>query len=173
MDGFPAYAWAFLIPIVAIIGGIMTAVVGIISRTRIRELEIRERIAMIERGLVPPPEKDPQGFERAMGQYERYRHQDDEDWRGRHRSPGRYRRSGITMIGVGLGLMLLIGVAGENMNSAIGVGGFLVIMGFAFFLNSLFERSAYDPRRYPVSPPPPPAAPQPPSFGGNDPTRTP
>jgi len=26
-------------------------------------MEIRERIAMIERGMVPPPEADPVGFE--------------------------------------------------------------------------------------------------------------
>ena len=38
-----------------------------------RELEVRERIAMIERGLVPPPEVDPRGFDRAMDRYERYR----------------------------------------------------------------------------------------------------
>ena len=38
-----------------------------LSRARIREFEIRERIAMIEKGLVPPPEKDPDGFDRVLG----------------------------------------------------------------------------------------------------------
>ena len=38
---------------------------------RMRELRIRERIAMIEKGLVPPPEVDPAGFDRAMGRYDR------------------------------------------------------------------------------------------------------
>jgi hypothetical protein len=55
-------------------------------------------------------------------------------------------------MGVGFGLMVLIGVAGDNMSSGIGVGGFLVIIGLAFFINSLFEQQ---------SDPYPPAAPRP------------
>ena len=43
------------------------------------------------------------------------------------------------MIGVGFGLMVLIGFAGGETQAAIGVGGFLVIIGIAFFVNSLFE----------------------------------
>lgn len=92
---------------------------------------------MIERGLVPPPEVDPRGFDRAMDRYERYR----------YRAPGRHRRAGVTLMGVGFGLMLLIGVAGDERNGGIGVGGFLVIMGLAFFINSLFDqpRDQYPP----------------------------
>jgi hypothetical protein len=71
MDDFP-YLSPFLIPIVAIIGAFVTAIVATLSRARVRELEIRERIAMIEKGLVPPPEVDPHGFDRAMDRYDRY-----------------------------------------------------------------------------------------------------
>ena len=141
MDDFH-FAWPFLIPIVAIIGAFTYAVVQTLARARVRELEVRERIAMIERGLVPPPEVDPRGFDRAMDRYERYR----------ERSPGRHRRAGVTLMGVGFGLMLLIGVAGDSMSSGIGVGGFLVIMGFAFFINSLFENRRDD---YPAARPGP------------------
>ena len=35
--------------------------------------------------------------------------------------------------------MFLIGFAGDNPQAGIGVGGFLVILGIAFFVNSLFE----------------------------------
>ena len=42
-------------------------------------------------------------------------------------------------MGVGFGLMLMIGFAGEEPSKAIGVGGFLVILGLAFFINSLFD----------------------------------
>ena len=133
MDEFH-FAWPFLIPIVAITGAFTYAIVQTLARARVRELEVRERIAMIERGLVPPPEVDPRGFDRAMDRYERHR----------GKSPGRHRRAGVTLIGVGFGLMLLIGVAGENVSSGIGVGGFLVIMGLAFFVNSLFESRASD-----------------------------
>jgi hypothetical protein len=129
MDDFH-FAWPFLIPIVAIIGSFTYAIVQTLSRARVRELEVRERIAMIERGLVPPPEVDPRGFDRAMDRYDRHR----------DRSPGRHRRAGVTLMGVGFGLMLLIGVAGDSLSAGIGVGGFLVIMGLAFFINSLFEQ---------------------------------
>jgi hypothetical protein len=153
MDEFH-FAWPFIIPIVAIIGAFTYAVVQTLARARVRELEVRERIAMIERGLVPPPEVDPRGFDRAMDRYDRYR----------ERSPGRHRRAGVTLMGVGFGLMLLIGVAGDSMSSGIGVGGFLVIMGVAFFINSLFEnrRDDYPPASpHPTSSPMTPGSPMP------------
>ena len=144
MDEFH-FAWPFLIPIIAIIGSFTYVIVLTLSRARVRELEVRERIAMIERGLVPPPEVDPRGFDRAMDRYERYR----------DKSPRRHRRAGVTLMGVGFGLMLLIGIAGDAMSAGIGVGGFFVVMGLAFFINSLFE---YQGDSYP------PAAPRPTSM---------
>ena len=42
-------------------------------------------------------------------------------------------------MGVGFGLMVLIAFAGDSPSSALGVGGFLVVIGLAFFINSLFE----------------------------------
>jgi hypothetical protein len=138
----------FLIPIVAIIGGISVAIAGIISNTRLREARIRERIAMIEKGLVPPPEVDPAGFDRAMHRHER----------SSYGGPGRgLRRAGILVIGVGLGLMFLISVSGGTVRQGIGVGGFLVIVGLAFLVNSLLE-----PRRD-LRTPVPPGPPMPPS----------
>jgi len=121
-------AIAVFIPIAGIIGGISVAIVSIISRMRLRELRIRERIAMIEKGLVPPPEVDPAGFDRAMGY-----------GRGGGYARGRHRRVGITLMGVGFGLMVLITLTGDTVREAIGVGGFLVILGLACLINSLFE----------------------------------
>jgi hypothetical protein len=140
-----------MVPIVAILAGCTVAIVGTLARNRVRELEIRERIAMIEKGLVPPPEVDPRGFERAMAHQDLYAHH------ARNRPHGRHRRGGITLIGVGLGLMVLIALAGEGPRSAIGVGGFLVIMGLAFLINGLFE--SRDMREMP----PPFPAPAPPT----------
>lgn len=148
------FGWPFLIPITAIIGGILYAIVNSVMKARVRELEVRERIAMIERGLVPPPEVDPRGFDRAMDRYERVR----------DRSPVRHRRAGVTMLGVGFGLMVLLSFTADP-SVALGVGGFLVIMGLAFFLNSLFDSrsdqpmSPPPPRYSPPPPPPPPATP--------------
>jgi hypothetical protein len=147
MDDF-RFAWPFLIPIVSIVGAFTYAIVHSLARARVRELEVRERIAMIERGLVPPPEVDPRGFDRVMDRYERHR----------YRAPGRYRRAGVIIMSVGFGLMLLIGVAGGAVNEGIGVGGFLVIMGLAFFINSLFDQPRDD---YPPAPSRPAAAPGP------------
>ena len=62
--------------------------------------------------------------------------------RNRHRAPGRHRRAGITLMGVGFGLMMLIGVAGGARHEGSGVGGFFVILGLAFFINSLFDHPA-------------------------------
>ena len=137
---------AVLIPVVAIIGGICVGIAGILSSARVREARIRERIAMIEKGLVPPPEVDPAGFDRAMHRHER----------SGYGGPARgLRRAGILVMGVGLGLMFLISVAGGTVRQGIGVGGFLVIVGLAFLVNSLFEPYG---RHTPV-PPGPPAPP--------------
>ena len=65
MDGFWSLG-VFVIPIVAIAGGIISGIIHTVMRARVRELEIRERIVMIERGLVPPPESDPETFDRRM-----------------------------------------------------------------------------------------------------------
>jgi hypothetical protein len=134
MDDFQV-AWPFLIPIVAIIGSFTYIIVLTLSRARVRELEVRERIAMIERGLVPAPEVDPRGFDHAMSRLERHEY--------RHGS-GRHQRAGVTLMGVGFGLMVLIGVAFGNPSSGFGVGGFLVIMGLAFFINSRFASARDD-----------------------------
>jgi hypothetical protein len=128
------HEWWFLVPIVAILAGCTVAIVGTLGRNRVRELEIRERIAMIEKGLVPPPEVDPRGFERAMAHRDLYAQA-----RQRQRPYGRHRRGGITLIGVGLGLMVLISLADGDARHGIGVGAFLVIMGLAFLINGLFE----------------------------------
>jgi hypothetical protein len=137
----------FLIPIVAIVGAFLLIIIRTVLRTRVRELEIRERIAMIERGLVPPPEVDPRGFDRAMSRLERreYRH-----------GSGRHRRAGVTLMGVGFGLMVLIAFTSDETSVAIGVGGFLVMIGIAFFINSLIDGGGrYETRGMP-----------PQSFGG-------
>ena len=118
----------FTVAIVAIVGGIIAAIVSTIAKGRVRELEIRERIAMIERGIVPPPEADPAGFERSLRSAEsvQYRH-----------SGHRHRTAGIVVMSVGFGLMLLIAFTSGEVNVGIGVGGFLVILGLGFFFVSL------------------------------------
>jgi uncharacterized protein DUF6249 len=158
LDDFYMYS-PFLIPITAIIGTFIYIIIKTLAKARVRELEIRERIAMIERGLVPPPEVDPRGFDRAMNRVERLR-----EYRGR--GAGRHRRAGVTLMGVGFGLMVLIAFTSNETSVAIGVGGFLVVMGIAFFINSMMEASIDPPypssRSFGAAPPSAPAPPEPP-----------
>src|SRR5580704_15850641 len=121
------FVWPFVISIVAIVSGCVVAIVATISRNQVRALEIRERIAMIEKGLLPSPEVDPGGFDREMNRYDRRA-------RSRHDRHGsfRHRRVGIILIGVGFGLMMLIAVSGDSVRDGLGVGGFFVALGLAF-----------------------------------------
>jgi hypothetical protein len=148
-------AMVFGIPILAVLGGFVFLIVRTVLRARVRELEIRERIAMIERGLVPPPEVDPKGFDRAMLMHQ---------YVTTRRPPARYRhrRAGVTMIGVGLGLVVLLGFTAD-VSIGMGVGGFLMILGVAFFINSLLESDPRVPPPNGTAPPPPPPPFTPPS----------
>src|SRR5436190_19750168 len=100
-----AFVSPFMIPIVAIVGGLVFAAIKEVSQGRVRELEVRERIAMIERGMVPPPETDPHGFERQMYAVDRMQHT---------HAGTRFRTAGIVVISVGFGLMLLISSSGAT-----------------------------------------------------------
>jgi hypothetical protein len=141
----------FWIPVVAIIGAFIYAIIQAVTKARVRELEIRERIAMIERGLVPPPEVDPRGFDRAMHRLERHRVRS---------GAGRHRRAGVTLIGIGFGLMVLIGFTARDTEVAIGVGGFLAVVGLAFFINSLIDNWPEPPPIGGSGWPPPPTPPE-------------
>ena len=134
-----AFFSPFTIPIVAIIGGISVAIVNSIGRARVRELEIRERIAMIERGMVPAPEVDPNGFERGMHAVDRMRY--------RQTAP-RFRAGGIMVVSVGFGLMMLLWFVGAP-SEGIGIGGFLVFIGVGLLVNSMFA----SPQPLPPAPP--------------------
>lgn len=119
----------FLIPIVAIASWALLAVVSMVTRARVRELEVRERIAMIEKGLVPPPEVDPRGFDREMA-----RHGRGPRGYGYHGNT-KYRRAGVIIMFVGLGLLVML-------YPNFRVGGFLFVLGIGFLVNSLlFERT--------------------------------
>ena len=50
--GFP---WFFLIPIVAVVGGLGVGVVAIVTEHRRKQAMLAERRLMIEKGMTPPP----------------------------------------------------------------------------------------------------------------------
>ncbi len=52
---------------VLLLAGLAVIWMAMQSRRQVREMEHRERLAMIERGLVPSPELDPAAFEAHLG----------------------------------------------------------------------------------------------------------
>jgi hypothetical protein len=116
------------------LGGIFSGVFLIFMAMKMRseslEREHRERMAMIERGQVPPASAP-----------------------GRRGPPAMAMSLGIIIVGFGLGLMMLIAVASGETEVGIGVGGAIVILGAAFIVRSLVVRPAEAPAR-PVPPPP-------------------
>ena len=149
------YLWASMLlslPIVAIIGGITYAIFGLRHKARLQELAYRERIARIERGLAPAPEVDPAGFERSWNAFA-------------EETPNRLLSGGITLVGVGLGLMVMLWFLTNEPRIGLGVGGFLAIMGVALIVNAAVQRG---PRR-PMPPTVPASHPQP--ADGNPPQR--
>ncbi len=113
-----------LLPLVALIGALGLTAHWISVRRSIRELEIKERIALIEKGLAPPPELTPTGsVEGTILPTAR---------------ADRYRTAGILFVGLGFALMLLLGAAAGIPAIAVGVGGSIVVLGGALIANSVF-----------------------------------
>jgi hypothetical protein len=114
-------------PLIALVG--LVGVLGLIAywisaRRTLRELEIRERVALIEKGLSPPPELMPTGS--VDGVHPPTTRAD------------RYRTAGILFVGLGLALMLLLGTAANVPEVGVGVGGAIAILGAALIANSVF-----------------------------------
>lgn len=139
-----------------ILGGVGLMIAAMMNRRRVRELEHRERLAMIERGLIPSPERDPGGFEAAAG-----------FGPGLDENDGtRYRTAGILMIGFGIGLLVLITFTAGEPGAGIGIGGGFAILGAASLVNySLISRRAQERNRSPRWQPPVHRRPEPPLGG--------
>jgi hypothetical protein len=118
-----------------ILAGVLVLWMAMHSRRRIREMEHRERLAMIERGLIPPPELEPAVFERRAG------------IGPRSESPAasRSRSSGVILIGFGLGLTLLISFAAGEPEVGIGIGGAFAVLGGAFLVNAMLATPQHPP----------------------------
>jgi hypothetical protein len=147
-----------------ILAGAVVLAMAMQSRRRIREMEHRERLAMIDRGLVPPPEANPVEFERHLNRMS--------DYYGRmppSNSSIRQRNAGVIFIGLGMGFLILIAFAANEPEVAFGVGGAFAALGFAFLVNSwmaggrddYFTRATYD-----RMPPRPAAPPREPPYNG-------
>ena len=129
MDDFTKLIWGvlpFLIPIVAIIGGITLAIIRSLGQQRLAELERRERIAAIERGVDPaklPPATSPYAYENG----------------GAYAYGSRTRRAhglcigGLVVTAVGISLMIGLRVA-EPREGHWAIGTMPLLVGFALLI---------------------------------------
>ena len=108
----------------AMVAGVTIIYMGLRQRAYTLELLHRERMAMIERGLAPPPElQASRGFDRGAAP-------------GRGAST-RALTGGIVIVAIGQRLMTHIGEAAKAPNVAIGLGGAIAIVGAAFITISI------------------------------------
>lgn len=143
--------------LLTVIGAVSLIAITLLGHQRLRELAIKERIAMIERGLLPAPEADPARFERAMLLAYAAR-------RGSSPKSARYRTLGVMLMGLGGALFLLIAFAAGMPATAFGVAGGIFVLGIAAYINgSLIARDGAEPAPLtstptatpPLTPPPP------------------
>jgi hypothetical protein len=107
-----------LVPIVAILGGLGFAGYAMSIKVRMREMHHRERLAMIEKGMTPPPLPT----------------RSDRDFGSRHR-----RGSGIICIFAGLGLAFLLGYGNNQGMQGYAIGAFVALIGVAILINSILD----------------------------------
>ena len=126
---------------VILLAGVLVMWIAMMSRSRLRELEHRERLAMIERGLAPPPERDPAAFERQILPSRP------------SQTAVRSRSAGVMLIGVGFALMLLITFTGGGEEIGVGIGGAFAVLGAAFVVNAALSARDAPPPAFPSVPP--------------------
>ncbi|MEZ5293836.1 MAG: DUF6249 domain-containing protein [Vicinamibacterales bacterium] len=132
------FAGVVILPALVILGGFTMLGLAILRGTRQAEFRHQERMAMIERGMVPP---DP-----VLGDA------------GLRRAYGAKLTLGILTCGLGLALVLLISLAAGEPMLGLGIGGAFVMVGLAFVVSAFSTRrdpyAARDARRDARSEPP-------------------
>ena len=104
--------------------GVFIIFLGLRQRSQQLEMHHRERMAMIERGQIPL--RDPEVLHvRRVANVE---------------PSSRSLSVGIIVVGLGLALATIIGIAGESPEVGIGVGGAIAIIGGAFIVRSILVR---------------------------------
>ena len=117
-----------LILLVMVLSAVALIAIVLRGRQRLRELAIRERIAMIERGLMPPPEVDPDRFDRGLLLAYAIK-------RASNPKGTRYRTMGVMIMGLGAALFLLLAFAAGVPEVAFGVAGGVFVLGIAAYAN--------------------------------------
>lgn len=111
--------------VLVVLSGVFIVVMGLRQRSQQLEMQHRERMAMIERGMVPAPEFTPgRGPRHPVNM-----------------AGSRGLSLGIVIVAFGLGLMTLISIAAESPEVGVGVGGAIAILGAAFIVRAIVMRS--------------------------------
>jgi hypothetical protein len=153
MQGEELFATIFIL---GMFSGVFIVYMGLRQRSQQMEMQHRERMAMIERGQIPLSE--PSGMLPELRRM-----------RAAVPPSTRSLSLGIIVVGLGIALMTIIGIAGESPEVGVGVGGAIAVLGAAFIVRSLVVRPATAPpdfRNYPAQAPP--AAHEPPASDGRD-----
>jgi hypothetical protein len=129
--------------IALILAGVLTIIFGMRHRAKVLEMVHRERLAMIERGLVPPTEL-------PTSPYDQYTQRD------RAKRSNRMLSVGIVIVGLGLAIAMLIGFASREPDIAAGVGGAIAVLGAAFIVTALVVHRSLPDVPAPQSRPPSP-----------------
>jgi hypothetical protein len=149
----PTQIMLAVLPLLTVIGLLILGAILIWRKGKMAEMTHRERLAMIEKGLVPPPElSDLEKTMKALGPHS------EGPFSETKRTPReRFRTVGVTTIGIGVALMLIIGVAGGAPESGIGVGGAIAALGVALVVNAYLDRgrpvTTRGPERLTMTPP--------------------
>jgi hypothetical protein len=118
-----------LIPVMTLVFLFALVAFWISRRAHLRELAHRERLAMIEKGLLAPAElqpglSDPSGHHRGAAD-------------PISSTAGRFRSAGVMMVGLGVAVALVIGVAAHVPNVGLGIGGAIAAIGAAMIINGV------------------------------------
>ena len=108
-----------------ILAGVAVLWLAMSNRRALREMEHRERIALIQAGIVPAPEADPLAFETQLQPLSASLSRKD-----------RWRTAGTLTIGLGLALLVLLSFTGES-DIGFAVGGAFVVLGSSVLLNGV------------------------------------
>ncbi len=119
-----------LIPVAVLVAMFALAAFWISRRSRMRELAHRERLAMIEKGLLPPAELFPGGAPVVtLGAAE--------PSVTTSKAALRFRTAGVMFVGIGVALALIVGVAAGSPSVGLGLGGAIVALGAAMIVNGV------------------------------------
>lgn len=127
MDAWHPGLW---LGFLSVVGGFAVAFYAIWIDSKKRQLRHTERMAMIEKGLIPTGEGREVYAQITTGSASR-------------RSQ---RRSGVFMICLGIALSLMFGLSSESWNT-VWIGAFIALIGVANLVNALLDDR--DARNYP------------------------